>query len=292
MGGLLFVLKDLIQLTKPRLLLLNVIASLAGFCMASKWHIDWLLMIWMLIGTTLTIASACVINNYWDRDEDKKMERTSNRPLPSGRLSPPTVLMYGIILGIVGIGMLFVLVNPVAGWLGLLGWFVYVFIYTMWLKRTSTWNTSIGGISGAMPPVIGYVAVTEEVDIGAWLLFALLFLWQPPHFWSLAIRKVEEYRAAGFPMLPVVKGIKRTKLQMIPYVLLLVPAGILLYAYDYVGVIFLVVSTAFSIAWTVQTLMGRKADDTNKWAKTNFMYSINYLMLILVIMIIDTSGLY
>lgn len=285
-------LKDFIQLTKPRLLLLNVIASLAGFCVASKWNIDWLLLVVMLIGTTLTIASACVINNYWDRELDKKMERTSNRPLPSGRLAPMTVLSYGIILGILGIGTLFVLVNPVAGWMGLLGWAVYVFIYTMWLKRTSTWNTSIGGISGAMPPVIGYVAVTEQIDIGAWLLFALLFLWQPPHFWSLAIRKVEEYRAAGFPMLPVVKGIKRTKLQMIPYVLLLVPSGILLYVYDYVGVIFLVISTVLSVVWTIHTLGGSKTADTNKWAKTNFMYSINYLMLILVIMIIDTSGLY
>ncbi|QAY68197.1 heme o synthase [Paenibacillus protaetiae] len=285
-------LKDLIQLTKPRLLLLNVVASLAGFWVASKWHIHWGLLIWMLIGTTLTIASACVINNYWDRELDKKMDRTSDRPLPAGRMTPLFVLTYGIVLGILGVGILFVLVNPPAGWLGLLGWAVYVFVYTMWLKRTSTWNTSIGGISGAMPPVIGYVAVTNEVDIGAWLLFAFLFLWQPAHFWSLAIRKVEEYRAAGFPMLPVVKGINRTKLQMIPYVVLLIPAGILFYVYDYVGIIFLVVSTIFSIAWSIHTLGGRKAANTDKWAKTNFMYSINYLMLILVIMIVDTSGLY
>ncbi|MBB3108450.1 protoheme IX farnesyltransferase [Paenibacillus phyllosphaerae] len=284
-------MKEYIALTKPGLLRLNAFAAFGGFWVASKWDIDWLLLIYMLVGTTLTMASACVINNYWDRELDKKMERTQKRALAEGRLQPLHVLIYGIVLGIVGLAILFTLVNPLSGWLGVLGIFAYVVIYTMWLKRSSTWSTSIGGISGAMPPVIGYCAVTNVVDLGAWLLFALLFLWQPPHFWSLAIRRVEEYRAAGFPLLPVVKGVSRTKLQMIPYIVLLIPTGILLYAYDYVGVFFLIISIALGAAWLVQTLMGIKAHQAieTKWAKTNFFFSINYLMVIFLLMIANTT---
>ncbi|QHT60007.1 protoheme IX farnesyltransferase [Paenibacillus lycopersici] len=290
-AGRLAVLKDYVALTKPSIIRLNAIAAFGGFWVASKWDIDWLLLLYMLIGSALTMASACVINNYWDRDLDKKMERTKNRALPTQRLKPTNVLIYGIALGIIGELVLFALVNPLTGWLGLLGFFVYVVIYTMWLKRTSTWSTSIGGISGAMPPVIGYCAVTGVVDEGAWILFALLFLWQPAHFWSLAIRRVEEYRAAGFPLLPVVKGIPRTKLQMQPYILLLIPTGILMFAYDYVGYTFLIISLLLGIVWLVHTFMGLRASDTTKWARTNFLISINYLMVVFLIMIADTNGM-
>lgn len=282
--------KEYVALTKPKLIRLNAFAAFGGFWVASKWDIDWALMIYMLIGSALVMAAACVINNYWDRELDKKMERTKKRALAENRLKPTNVLIYGIILAIVGSIILFTLVNPLTGWLGLLGFFVYVVIYTMWLKRTSTWSTSIGGISGAMPPVIGYCAVTGTVDEGAWILFALLFLWQPAHFWSLAIRRVDEYRTAGFPLLPVVKGIKRTKLQMLPYILLLIPTGILMFAFDYAGYAFLIISLIGSVLWLVHTLTGMKAADTNKWAKTNFIISINYLMLVFLVMIVDTNG--
>lgn len=284
-------LKDLISLTKPRLLRLNMFAALGGFWVASKWQIDIKLMIWMLIGSTLTMASATVVNNYWDRELDLRMERTKNRTLPMGRMQPASVLAYGLMLGITGIAVLFLLVNTITGILGLIGWLAYIVIYTIWLKRTSTWSTSVGGISGAMPPVIGYCAVVGAVDIGAWLLFAFLFLWQPAHFWSLAIRRVEEYRTAGFPLLPVVKGIKRTKLQMIPYIFLLLPTVILIYVYDYAGVYFLIIALLFTVAWLVHTLMGLKITDTketDKWAKINFIISINYLMIVFIAMIANT----
>jgi protoheme IX farnesyltransferase len=283
------VLKDLVALTKPRIIRLNLIAAFGGYWVASRWEIDLWGLLWMLLGSALTMASACVFNNYLDRDFDTKMERTQNRALPQGRMKPQAVLLYAIVLGVAGSCVLFGLVNEWAGWLGLLGIFVYVVIYTMWLKRNSTWSTSIGGVSGAMPPVIGYCAVTGEVDMGAWIMFALLFLWQPAHFWSLAIRRVEEYRAAGFPLLPVVKGIARTKWQMLPYIVLLVPASVLLYTYGYVGIYFLVLSVVLAVVWLVHTVAGLRAKNDEKWAKTNFIISINYLMIMFLTMILDTN---
>jgi len=284
------VLKDWIEVTKPRIIRLNLIAAFGGFWVASKWDIDWPLLLYMLIGSALTMASSCVINNYWDRELDTKMERTKDRPLPTGRMSPRAALLYGILLGIAGLSVLFLLVNPLTGWLALLGMFVYIVVYTMWLKRTSTWSTSIGGVSGAMPPVIGYCAVTGTVDAGAWLLFALLFLWQPAHFWSLAIRRRDEYREAGYPLLPVVKGVRRTKLQMIPYVVLLLPAGVLFYRYGYVGYIYLAVTILTCAVWIWHTLSGLSAKDDTRWARTNFLISVNYLMVTFLIMVVDTNG--
>ncbi|MFB9273492.1 heme o synthase [Cohnella cellulosilytica] len=284
------VLKDLVALTKPRIIRLNLIAAFGGYWVASKWHPDIWILIWMLVGSTLTMASSCVINNYWDRDLDLKMERTRDRALPQKRLSPALVLGYGIGLGAAGLAVLFLLVNPLTGWLGLLGMFVYIVIYTMWLKRSSTWSTSVGGISGAMPPVIGYCAVTNAVDAGAWILFALLFLWQPAHFWSLAIRRKEEYKAAGFPLLPVVKGVTRTKWQMLPYILLLIPASVLMYSYHYAGIYFLILSVGIAAVWFAHAVSGLRAKDDEKWAKRDFMISINYLMIMFLTMVLNTTG--
>lgn len=283
--------KDLVALTKPRIIRLNLIAAFGGYWVACKWVniLDWTLL-WMLLGSALTMASACVFNNYLDREHDTKMERTRDRALPQNRMTPRFVLGYAIILGIVGLIVLFALVNILSGWLGLLGMFVYVVIYTLWLKRSSTWSTSVGGISGAMPPVIGYCAVTNEIDAGAWILFALLFLWQPAHFWSLAIRRKEEYRAAGYPLLPVVKGVTRTKWQMLPYILLLIPTSILMYTYDYVGLYFLILSVGIAVVWFVHAASGFRAKDDDKWAKMDFIISINYLMIMFLTMILDTNG--
>lgn len=146
----------------------------------------------------------------------------------------------------------------------------------------------MGGFSGAVPPVIGYVAATGSLDLGAFLLFALLFLWQPPHFWALAIRKVEDYRAAGYPLLPVVKGIDRTKIQMIPYLVLLVPVPILMYAYGYTGLVFMTVTLVLSLIWLFYGFQGFKAKDTDAWAKKMFFFSINYLTISFILMILDT----
>ncbi|QDY84022.1 protoheme IX farnesyltransferase [Paenibacillus polymyxa] len=282
--------KDFITVTKPGILRTNLVAAFGGFWLASQWDVDYIKLILTLLGTMLVMASSCVFNNYFDRELDLKMERTRNRSLPTGRLTPTTVLSYAIILGIAGLAVLFYFSGVKAGLLGILGMIVYVGIYTLWLKRSSTWSTSIGGISGAMPPVIGYVAASGRIDMGAWLLFALLFLWQPPHFWALAIRRVEEYRAAGFPLLPVVKGIHRTKIQMIPYIVLLIPVPILMYAYGYAGMIFMIVSVLLSVLWAFYAFKGFtiKKEETDSWAKKVFFFSINHLTLSFLLMIVDT----
>ncbi|MFD1886595.1 heme o synthase [Paenibacillus wenxiniae] len=280
--------KDFVALTKPGILRSNLIATFGGFWLASGWHIGWMLMVWTLLGTMLVMASSCVFNNYFDRELDTKMIRTRERVLATRRLSPNVVLWYAIALGVLGLGVLAVFSGMLAAALGALGMFVYVIIYTLWLKRHSTWSTSIGGISGAMPPVIGYVAVSQQIDLGAWLLFAMLFLWQPPHFWALGIRRVEEYRAAGYPLLPVVKGIKRTKYQMLPYIALLIPVPILMYMYGYTGLIYTITSVLLSVVWLGMAIAGFQKPDTDKWAKTAFIFSINYLTLSFILMIIDT----
>lgn len=280
--------RDLMQLVKPGIIFSNLITAFGGFWVAARWDIDWPLLIFMIIGTILVIGSGCVLNNYLDRDMDTKMARTQKRVLPTGKMDPNFVLWYGIILGIIGISVLWFLVTPLSALVGLLGLFVYVWIYTAWFKRTSVWSTVVGAISGAVPPVIGYCAVSEQIDAGAWILFAILFLWQMPHFWSLGIRRMEEYRAAGFPLLPVVRGSFVTKISMMRYVVLLVPTSALLYLYGYVGMIYLFAAIIMGIYWAYLILKGFSAKDEEAWAKKTFIFSINYLTILFIIIVIDT----
>lgn len=280
--------KEFILLTKPGLIRANLLAAFTGFWVAAQWDIPWLTLLWMIVGTAFAMSASCVFNNYFDRDFDRKMDRTRNRILPTGRLKPHVVLWYAIILGITGLLILFLFTNALTAICAALGMFVYVVIYTLWLKPTSTWSTSVGAIAGAMPPVIGYTSVTGYIDGGAVLLFMLLFLWQPPHFWALGIRRVEEYRAAGYPLLPVVKGIKRTKWQMLLYVILLLPITWLFSIYNYMSWIYGITGTFLNIIWLYICIMGFKAKDNETWAKRNFLFSISWLMLHLLFLILDT----
>lgn len=285
-------LKDLIGMTKPGIIRLNLVAAFGGYWIAASREPDWMLLLWTLLGSALTMASACVFNNWWDRDLDLRMERTKDRALAAGRVKPAFALAYAAVLGVAGLLILFLLVNPLTGLMGLIGHFAYVVVYTILLKRRSPWSTDVGGIAGAMPPVIGYTAKTGAIDVGAVLLFALLFFWQPPHFWSLGIRRREEYAAAGFPMLPVVKGAFRAKVHMAVYIALLIPTCVLLYAYGYVGPVFLAVSVLLSAWWLIDTLAGFRARDDAKWARGNFLISVNYLLVIFIVMVLDAKNFY
>ncbi|WP_019534456.1 heme o synthase [Paenibacillus ginsengihumi] len=281
--------KDFVQLTKPGIVFSNSLAVLGGFWVASKWQIDWALLLYTIVGAALVMGASCVLNNYLDRDFDVKMARTKNRPLPAGKLSPQVVLVYGIMLGILGLALLWFGATPISAMLGLIGMFLYVWVYTAWFKRTSVWSTFVGSFAGAMPPIIGYCAVTPQLDAGALILYSFLFLWQPPHFWALGIRRLEEYRAAGYPLLPVVKGTYITKMSIIRYVVLLVPVSLTLYLFGYVGLVYFFVAAIMGLLWVFLALKGFKAEDEEMWAKKMFIFSVNYLTLLLIVMIINTA---
>ncbi|NEW08449.1 protoheme IX farnesyltransferase [Paenibacillus sp. SYP-B3998] len=284
-------LKDFYRLVKPGIIYSNLMTAFAGYWVAAHWQVTWTHLIITMLGIALVMAGGTVLNNYLDREMDAKMERTKNRALPSGRMSANVVLRYGITLGVIGLAVLYFGANsPLAALVGLIGLFLYVWLYTAWFKRTSVWSTFVGAFSGATPPLIGYVAVSGTIDVGGLLLFAFLFLWQPPHFWALGIRRMEEYRAAGFPLLPVVKGSYITKISMIRYIVLLVPVTVMLTAFGYVGYLFLFGSTILGLIWAYMSVKGFQATGEAEvvWAKRIFLYSIIYLTLLSILMVIDT----
>ena len=185
-------------------------------------------VLWTLIGGALISGSASALNCVWEKNSDRLMERTRNRPIPAGRLSPTTGVVFSLAIGFCGLILMASLVNPLAAAIALFGHFFYVFVYTMWLKPSTAQNIVIGGAAGAVPPMVGWAAVTGTIDLTSVLLFLLVFLWTPPHFWALALNKNEDYRRAGIPMLPVVAGERATHLQMLCYAIALLPVSILL----------------------------------------------------------------
>jgi protoheme IX farnesyltransferase len=282
--------KDFIDITKPGINASNLLATFTGYLLAAGFTGSFGLMVFIyaMTGTALVIAGGCTLNNFYDRDIDPLMKRTRTRAVPSGRMKPSTALIYGIILSVAGHLVLLFGVNLLTAVLGFIGFAVYLFIYTMWLKRTSTLNTVVGGISGAVPPVMGWVAVTGRLDLAALALFLILFLWQPPHFFALAMRKSEEYRAAGIPMLPVVKGNSETKKQILIFTILLIPATILLFVTGAASWTFLVTAIILDLIYVVLAIRGlSRKEDEDMWAKQMFLYSLFYLTVILLMMIID-----
>lgn len=210
-----------------------------------------------LLGIGLASAASCALNNYFDRDIDALMKRTQHRGLPSGRIKPREALWLGLGLNLLAFTVLLVGVNSISAWLALFTVLFYVVIYTLWLKRMSPLCTAIGGVAGALPPVIGWSAITGDIGVPALILFGILFLWQPPHFWALAVLRTEEYRQAGIPMLPVVRGEHITKRQMLLYTIALLPVSLLLYVQGWTGVFYLMVALAgggFYLWLTVQTV--------------------------------------
>lgn len=281
--------KDFLALIKIGIVNSNLITTFTGVWLALHFaemrflaNLD--LVFFTLIGSSLIIAGSCSINNYIDRDIDHLMERTKARPTVTGKVEPNKVMFMG--LALIAIGTFFLaLTTLMAVVIGLIGVFSYVVLYTMWSKRQLVSNTVIGSISGAVPPLIGWAAVDGNLSVMAWVLFIIMFAWQPPHFYALAMRRVEEYRAANIPMLPVVKGFKTTKNHIVLWVALLLPLPFLLPS---LGVPFLVLATALNVGWLAIGLYGYKMQDDLKWAKYMFIYSLQYLTILFVAMVIVT----
>lgn len=283
------VIKDFFSLIKVGIVNSNAMTTFTGLWLALHFsgahfldNID--LIFATLIGSSLIVAGSCSLNNYIDRDIDHLMERTKGRPTVTGRVQPGKVAVMSFLL--IGLGTAFLFSTTItAAVIGLIGVFSYVVLYTMWSKRQFVSNTIVGSISGAVPPLIGWAAVDANLDLMAWMLFAIVFVWQPPHFYALAMRRAEEYRAAGIPMLPVVKGFKATKRSIFLWVAALLPLPFLLPA---LGIPFLVLATVLNIGWLALGIYGLKLKDDIKWAKLMFVYSLQYLTVMFVAMVIVT----
>ncbi|WP_337080602.1 heme o synthase [Acinetobacter pittii] len=273
-------LRKYLFLTKPGILFGNFITTLGGFFLAAQGSIDILLLLLTLLGTTLVVASGCVVNNVIDQDIDTKMQRTQNRALVKKTISPTVALIYALVLGVIGFSILWFGVNGYAFLFALIGFIVYVGFYSLWTKRTSIHQTVIGSISGASPPVIGYTAVTHQFDVAALLLFLAYALWQMPHSWAIAIYRFDDYKNAGIPILPVARSIYRTKIECVIYILLFAAVLNGLYCFGYTNVFFLITFNALTAYWLYLSVIGFKAENDQLWAKRFFLYSVILITLL------------
>ncbi|EGQ21829.1 heme o synthase [Mammaliicoccus sciuri] len=280
---------DIKSLVKGPVLIANVLPVFAGFwlalhfsgmTLAGNWGVFWLTM----VGSTFLMAGALVLNNWFDSDIDTFMERTQQRPTVTGNFALKTVLNIGLVLS--GIGMLLLLFTTFeAALYAFIGWFTYVIPYTMWSKRKYTLNTVIGSVSGAVTPLIGWAAIMSANHIVPIVLFSILFIWQMPHTFAIAMKKHDEYKAANVPMLPVVCGFDFTKRQMLIYVLCLLPFPFLLPMF---GMGFIIVATLMNVGYIAASIYGFYAKDNHKWAHVMFLYSVNYMTLLFMMMILLT----
>jgi protoheme IX farnesyltransferase len=274
------------RLTKPGIVWSNTLMAAAGFCLAATHAgmFDVNALIGAVAGTALVIAAACVINNYIDRDIDSKMKRTRGRALVTHDISAKAALSYAVILLLAGFSLLIFLTNWLVVGLGAVAFFSYVVLYGV-AKRKTAFGTLVGTLPGGLPPVAGYVAVTGTLDLGAVLLFLLLLSWQMAHFYAIAMRRRDEYKAAGLPVWAVVYGMEATKRQIISFVVLYVAAGLALTVFGYTGIVFAVVIVILGGIWLVK---GR-GEANEVWAKRMFIFSL--LVLLITIAMIALGGL-
>ncbi len=270
-------LQSYYRLTKPGIIRGNIMVATAGFLFASKGNIDIVRGVWLLVGTTTIIASACVYNNIYDRHLDAHMKRTKKRALVRGEISVKNASLFAYLLLIAGMFVLYTYVNSLTLLIGLIGFIDYVFVYTP-LKARTHHATLLGGISGATPPVAGYVAVTNSFDMTALALFLILFFWQMPHFFAIALFRSDEYKAGGVPIHPLAKGTAATKIQILLYTIAFLAACIVLYQMSEVSHSFIVVMTAATVYWLWYGLKSFKSENVVRWAKG--MFGISLLILL------------
>ena len=282
-------MKQYLQVTKPGIIFGNLISVVGGFLLASKGDIDYPLFIATLLGVSLVVASGCVFNNYIDRDIDSVMERTKNRPLVRGLIDPKISLVYASVLGIAGMVLLLVAAHAVAMLIAVVGFVVYVGVYSLYMKRKSVYGTLVGSLSGAAPPVIGYCAVTGQFDTGALILLLIFSLWQMPHSYAIAIFRFKDYQAANIPVLPVIKGISVAKNHIILYIIAFMFATLMLAISGYAGYKYLIVAAAVSVWWLGMALSGYKTTNDRVWARKLFVFSIVAITSLSVMMSVDPS---
>ncbi len=279
-------LSDYLALTKPRIISLLLIITYVPMYLAAATPPDGLLILWTLLGGFLAAGGANTINQFVDRDIDHVMLRTRRRPLPAGRMTPPQVLAFGVALTVVSFGLLWWQVNLLSAILAVGGNFYYVFLYTRVLKRTSTQNIVIGGAAGAVPPLVGWAAVSGEISLLPIFMFMVVFYWTPAHFWALSLLRQKEYKAAGVPMLPVIVGGRATQVQIILYSVLMTLMGCVPAFLGLLGPVYLVQAVALNAVFVWQAVdIYRSPTNANIWRLYKF--SLLYLALLFLAMGID-----
>lgn len=279
-------LKDFWILSKPLIVALLLVTTYGGLVMGGKAFPSASLTFWTLLGGAFAAAGSSALNQYIDRDLDKNMQRTAKRPLADGRLTPAEGLSYGLALCLISYYIMAGYVNFLAALLSLTGIFYYVLLYSVWLKKATVQNIVIGGGAGAIPPMVGWAAATGELTLAAWILFAIIFMWTPPHFWALAIVRMKDYERAGVPMLPVVVGEEKTRKQILIYTIELIAVTLLLPIFNLTGVFYLISALVlgaflFYAAWRVFKEGG------NKLAWMMYRWSSMYLAFIFLALMID-----
>lgn len=288
--------KDYLSVLKLGIVLPNLLMAVIGMWLAASGPIGFFSLSirtisFSIVGIFMILASGTSFNNYFDQDIDQLMKRTSERVLAQGKIPAGRVLLISIAMLIVGMAFLSA-VNVATAAIALAGWIGYAVIYTVWFKRRHWVNTIVGSFSGAVPPVIGWVAASGHLAWGGFILFIIMFLWQPPHFYAIAIKRREDYENAGIPMLPVVKGFETTQKHILVSIILLIPATILLYIFTKMNSLYLFLAIILGVGWLLQARWNRakeyKESDMVNWSQKNFIYSLIYLVALMIAMFIGS----
>lgn len=278
--------RDYLEMCKPRVVLLMLICSVAGMFLATSSVVPLDVLIYGNIGIALVAGSAAVVNHIADAHIDSRMARTQSRPVATGRVSNRDAIIFSAVTGIIGLGMLWFLINPLTAWLNLASWVGYGLIYTFFLKRATPQNIVIGGLFGAAPPLFGWTAVTNSIDPGGLLLVLIIFVWTPPHFWALALERKDEYAEVGMPMLPVTHGEAYTRLHILLYTILLVLCTILPYLIGMSGPLYLAGALALGGGFLYWAIVLMRNNNPRAPMET-FRYSIVYLGALFLVLLLD-----
>lgn len=284
--------RDYYTLCKPRVVLLMLLTAYVGMQLATPGSLPWLKVLFGLLGIGLMASAAAVINHLVDSRIDALMARTKYRPIPAGKISTEKAIIFSIILGLIGFIILLFLVNMLTAMLTFFTLVGYAIIYTMYLKRNTPQNIVLGGLAGAMPPMLGWTAISGSFDPNSLLLVAIIFIWTPPHFWALAIFRHTEYaKVENIPMLPITHGIEYTKTQVLLYTGLLLVVGWLPYIVGSSGIIYFVGSTVLGAIFLYYAIRLRLSPDV-RWGQRTFRYSIVYLALLFIVLLVDHAVYY
>ncbi|QZA58771.1 heme o synthase [Candidatus Rhabdochlamydia porcellionis] len=281
-------IKTYFMLTKPGIIFGNVITAAGGFILASKAQVDPWLFLATLIGLSLLIASACVFNNYIDRNIDKMMERTKNRALARGVISLQKAIIFAVFLGLFGVLVLMLYINLLTTIIALAGFFIYVVLYSL-SKHRSSYATAIGSISGGIPPIVGYCAVVNRFDMGAFLLFMIVALWQMPHFFAIAMYRLDDYAAASIPVLPAKRGVYITKVHMLFYIMAFLIPVCMLTLWGYTGYAYLIVVGLLGLIWLFLCIKGFKNTNDRLFGRQMFRFSLVVIMMLCIMICISIA---